>query len=303
MAKLTEKEIKEKVEENGFIFIAMERIKDNKGRRQINVTIKCKNGHLTTKRWSNIRDGKGCQECVGNRKFTLKEVREYVESFKYQFLSNEYKGKDVSYEFMCDKGHKYSTTYNVFRRGFRCPYCSNKHKYSYEEVKFIIEKENYKLLSKEYHNALEYIEVQCDKGHDSYKVKFSDFNNNNRRCPYCNESKGEKRISIFLNNTNIKYETQYKFEDCKSIKCLPFDFYLTDMNILIEFDGEGHYRPINWKGNKDIAFDTFVGTIIRDTIKNEYCKKNGIKLIRIPYWEYDNIEEILKCELKLDKHE
>lgn len=300
MAKLTEKEIREKVEENGFIFIAMERIKDNKGRGQINVTIKCKNGHITTKRWSNVRDGKSCQECVGNRRFTLEEVKKYVESFNYYFLSEKYIGKDISYEFMCDKGHKYKTTYNVFRRGFRCPYCSNKHKYTYEEVKEIIEKENYKLLSSEYNSANEYIEVQCDKNHKSYLVKFSDFNNLNRRCPHCKESKGEKKIGDVLKRLNIKYETQYKFNDCKSKKCLPFDFYLTEMNVLIEFDGEGHYRPVNWNGNKEVALDCFIGTIIRDTIKNEYCKKNNIKLIRIPYWEFDNIEKIIVNELNLE---
>ena len=40
---------------------------------------------------------------------------------------------------------------------------------------------------------------------------------------------------------------------------------------------------------------------IRDTIKNDYCKKNNINLIRIPYWEFDNIEKILNRELNLYK--
>ena len=38
-------------------------------------------------------------------------------------------------------------------------------------------------------------------------------------------------------------------------------------------------------------------TQIRDRIKNKYCKDNNIKLIRIPYFEFDNIDEILKCLL------
>lgn len=298
MAKLTLEYIKSKVEENGYTFISMEKVKDDKGRGQINVTIKCPKGHITTKRWSNIRDNKKCTKCTGNKKFTLDEIKEYVESFGYKFLSNVYNGKDKKYDFMCDKGHKYSTSYAVFRRGFRCPHCSGKSKYTINQVREIIEKEGYKLLSTEYKSALDYIIVQCDEKHEPYEVKFSDFNNNERRCPHCKKSKGEKRISEVLDNMNIKYHTQYKFEDCKSIKCLPFDFYIKDMNILIEFDGEGHYKPIYWHGNKEVAFDVFVGTIIRDTIKNDYCKKNNINLIRIPYWKFDKIEEILKESLK-----
>ena len=35
----------------------------------------------------------------------------------------------------------------------------------------------------------------------------------------------------------------------------------------------------------------------RDSIKTTYCKDNDIKLIRIPYFDYDNIETILSTEL------
>ena len=38
-----------------------------------------------------------------------------------------------------------------------------------------------------------------------------------------------------------------------------------------------------------------------DNIKNQYCKDNNIKLVRIPYWEFDNIENILEKELKLNR--
>ena len=37
----------------------------------------------------------------------------------------------------------------------------------------------------------------------------------------------------------------------------------------------------------------------RDKIKDQYCKNNGIKLIRIPYWEFKNSEEIIKKELNI----
>ena len=48
-----------------------------------------------------------------------------------------------------------------------------------------------------------------------------------------------------------------------------------------------------------MGYDEFINQKIRDTIKTVYCKENNIKLIRIPYWEFNNIENILIKELNL----
>ena len=108
-------------------------------------------------------------------------------------------------------------------------------------------------------------------------------------CPVCSESKGERRIRLWLEKNNIEYIYQYKYEDCKDINILPFDFYLPTYNILIEYDGEQHFRPIEYFGGQE----KFELQQKHDTIKNEYCKNNGIPLLRIPYFKYDNIEEEL----------
>ena len=73
---------------------------------------------------------------------------------------------------------------------------------------------------------------------------------------------------------------------------MPFDFYLPQYNICIEYDGEFHYKMI-------MGYDEFINQKIRDTIKTVYCKENNIKLIIIPYWEFNNIENILIKELNL----
>lgn len=106
-------------------------------------------------------------------------------------------------------------------------------------------------------------------------------------CPLCNQSKGERKICLWLNKHHITYQTQKSFKDCKDIKPLPFDFYLPNHNIVIEYDGKQHYEPINYfGGNKRFEY------IVRhDQIKNEYCKNNGISLLRIPYFK--NVEEEL----------
>ena len=75
---------------------------------------------------------------------------------------------------------------------------------------------------------------------------------------------------------------------------MPFDFYLSDYNMCIEYDGEHHYKPTRFGGmSKEKAKDRFEFQQQKDKIKNRYCQENKIKLLRIPYWEFDNIEEIL----------
>lgn len=107
-------------------------------------------------------------------------------------------------------------------------------------------------------------------------------------CVFCSpRSRGEDKISEILNKNGINYEREKRFEGCKGKKKLPFDFYLNDFNILIEYDGIQHFKAsFNEKEFKNIK--------INDKIKNKFCEDNNIKLIRIPYWDFDNIETILE---------
>lgn len=98
-------------------------------------------------------------------------------------------------------------------------------------------------------------------------------------CPICKESRGEKEISEILKNLNIKFEREYKFEDCRNKNLLPFDFYLLDYNSCIEFDGSQHFKLNEFFGGAE----GFKKIVKNDQIKNEYCKNNNIRLIRIRY--------------------
>lgn len=120
-----------------------------------------------------------------------------------------------------------------------------------------------------------------------------------KSCPKCNQSHGEKRVEKYLLSIDVKYETQYKIGECKYKRELPFDFAILDvlgkLTVLIEYDGEQHYKPKERFGGQE-----YLEKIqLRDKIKTDYCKDNNIKLIRIPYWDFDNIESILERELGL----
>lgn len=111
-------------------------------------------------------------------------------------------------------------------------------------------------------------------------------------CPLCCESKGEKEIRSYLISNNIEYIPQHRFPDCKLKKPLAFDFYLPKSNLVIEFDGIQHYKPVKRFGGED-----YLKVIqVRDKIKTEYCIKNNIKLVRIKY--NDNLIEMIKATLK-----
>jgi hypothetical protein len=103
---------------------------------------------------------------------------------------------------------------------------------------------------------------------------------NGRGCPICKESLGERIISNYLTDKNIFFIRQYKFKDCKFKRCLSFDFYLSKLNILIEYDGEQHFKKYRFEKNNDILNER----IIKDNIKDNYCI-NNILLLRINYKE------------------
>lgn len=113
----------------------------------------------------------------------------------------------------------------------------------------------------------------------------------NVRCNKCRVSKGEARVISFLENYCIPYEYQKRFEDCVSIKPLPFDFFV--QGVAIEYDGHQHFETVDYFGGEK----EFEATQRRDAIKTQYCADNGIHLIRIPYWEFDNIDAILTEKL------
>ena len=73
---------------------------------------------------------------------------------------------------------------------------------------------------------------------------------------------------------------------------MPFDFGILNNSsilLLIEYDGIQHYKSIEYFG----GMESLKSQQRRDKIKNEYCNENKIPLLRIPYWNYDNIVNIL----------
>lgn len=196
-------------------------------------------------------------------------------------------------------GHKYEVSPHKFVNGNRrCPKCANNIKKTNEE--FLKELaslvgDEYKALS-QYNGGKRHVKMKHKKCGHRWNVTPVNFLHGNRRCPLCNRSKGELSIESILKNNNLDFKNEFEFADLKGTKGFPlrFDFAIFDNNKhivkLIEYDGEFHYREMY----KDQNFATLLS---HDKMKNQYCKDNNISLLRIPYWDFDNIEKILNREL------
>ena len=133
-----------------------------------------------------------------------------------------------------------------------------------------------------------------DKNYNQYKVELDLIIGTKPN----SESSGERKIRLFLTKNKIKFKPQQKFKDCFSVVNnrkykLPFDFFIPNMNILIEYDGRQHFEPTKHFGGDE----AFKKRLIRDEIKNTFCEMEKLSLIRIPYTQKENIENILTKNL------
>lgn len=236
----------------------------------------------------------GCVECgkekIGDK--NSKTHEEYVKELKAVNLNVVVLGTYIDantailHKCLIDEYEWIAQPSNLlFGKG--CPKCAGNLKKSHDEYILELSKINSNIEAVEkYVNAHTPILHRCKI--DNYFWRVSPGSTlHGTGCPRCNESKGERSVQQWLESHNIIYESQKTFVDCRDKKVLPFDFYLPNNNIAIEYDGEQHFRPVEHFGGEE----SFERTVKHDKIKNEYCKNNGIYLLRIPYFK--DVEEEL----------
>lgn len=263
----------------------------------------CNNKYEVT--WSKFKSGNRCSICVKkevgkkrklNNSIIDDRILKLVGS-KYTRLGKYIKSdaKILMKHNVC--GNEYEVTWNAFKKGNRCPFCSKRAVVDNKKIDkriFKLVGDEYSRLS-EYKNAKTKILMKHNICENKYEVTWGSFASG-CRCPFCNESKGEKEISNILSSLNVKYTTQRRFKKCKYKRQLPFDFYIKDGNaeLLIEFDGRQHFESVDaWGGEEEFQIIQ-----LRDQIKNDFALSKNIPLLRIPYTEQENIKQILTDKLK-----
>jgi len=199
-------------------------------------------------------------------------------------------------------------------KNIRCPYCHGRKIHPKDSLgQYIIDIFGEEFLEKIWSkknlkSPFEYIpyghqEVwwKCLNGHEDYLRRIDNSNTYNFRCPECQYSQGEEKIKEILKLKEVPHDSQYKFDDLIGLGggLLKFDVPIfwdkekTQLRMLIEFDGRQHFEWVKGFYTKE----DFKKLQYHDKLKNDYCKENKIKLIRIPYWDFDNIKDILERKL------
>lgn len=250
--------------------------------------------------------GSGCSKCNKSGK-PLKDhdvfIKELSQVQPNLIVTSQYKGdkKIVSFKCKIDGCKGEALAGNLLTKNTQCRCCVKQYlkesqilsQYEFEKR---MEKINpqIKVMSK-YNGYDAFVEFNCSIHNKIYRQRACDALQGKCGCTKCVSSKGEKKIAKILDNLNIKYKSQYKFQDCKDINALPFDFFIPYYNIAIEYQGEQHYKPVQFGGiSIEEAKKIFEIQKRHDNIKSNYCMLNGIKLLSIPYTEFNNLEKIIK---------
>jgi len=187
--KLTYDEVKARIEYNNK-FKLLTKTYINNTRK---LFIKCNKGHLfsiSLAKWRYI-----CPICLKEkqrRKKRLLMFKRFVKLLRQEnyFIiskSSDYIDEHSLITFKCPNGHVYKISWNAWRNGNRCYLCSKVKKYTIDEIKKIIEAENYKFISKNYKNNKAKIVLQCPKGH-IWETTFNSWKRGNR-CKKCYDLK------------------------------------------------------------------------------------------------------------------
>lgn len=271
-------------------------------------------GHVTMVVPNDVLRGYGCGKCLGTPKKTHSQYLEELEKKGIQVeVLEPYVNASTKIPHLWSCGHVTEIRPSNVLNGQGCGNCAKEQK-----IERIVtgrdkanEKKRLKALQEldqrvaevhgnavrrdpqtPYINSHTKISWICDQGHQwearPDQIKYG------TGCPQCSKgnTKGETYTRELLEEYGIDFQTQKKFPDLKRIDRLSYDFFIPSMDILIECQGEQHYKPVNFMGGAE-RFDIQQE---RDQLKREYAWQNGYYLLEISYKDYckDRIKAILE---------
>lgn len=234
-----------------------------------------------------IRKRYGCPLCNGGgyKRLTKEEFikrAKIVHKEKYDYSEIEYKNIRTKIKIKCKICNNiFWQKPNTHLAGSGCPICGNKREvgknaktteqFIAESKKIFGDKFDYSKVN--YVNARTKVLLICKTcGNTFWQNPHTHLSP--RGCPFCKQSTGEQIISGLLKENNISFEIEKSFPDLKDKTFLRFDFYIPSLNILIEYQGEQHYKKAGFDTHKDFLLRKH-----HDWLKRKYCRDHNIKLI------------------------
>src|SRR6185312_883779 len=151
----------------------------------------------------------------------------------------------------------------------------------------------------ELYRGMDYtIRCKClECGYEMERLEYTYIGVTSRGCTGCSgASSGETLVMQWLETQGIDYKREFTFADLRYKGPLRYDFALFkdgQLTMLIEYDGEQHYEPVEYFGGED----AYQQVVMRDAMKDAYAKRCKIPLLRIGYMDKPNINEILNNDV------
>lgn len=268
---------------------------------------RCQCGTVFERTWMDMQSATytSCNQCVIknrgiNRRVPLSEVKYAFEQRGYKIMNIlQYHGNSSYLEVEDIEGYKGFISLANIRTNEKMTRYSRK----VNEKYFIYNLNHWMKLNhletkvidfstKKFYSGRQAVKCKCSCGTE-FDVLYTNLVRGQYRCAKCTRSVStyEFMMRTYLDSLDVNYISQYRIDDCRDVLPLPFDFYLTDYDCLIEVDGEGHFFPCYFHNcSKEKAEKTFKLTQKHDKIKNKFCKEYNRKLVRIPYWEFQHEE-------------
>lgn len=294
-----------KMQDNCIILTTDEEIMEFCG-TNIKLTFVCpKCGEVYQKKWchwlAQPYNKHFCKRCSAeiaseNKVHTFEELNLLYQEHGYKLISNYqyYLNNGRSYARMActdEEGYKYAINLNSLRSGNKgTNKYSSSNPFAIQNLQKFCDENNLGLKIKSIKPKDEgqdrqyfVVECRCGKEFKTEAYKITSFTK--IQCKECSnkESSYEYRVRLWLENNNIPYIQEFRFDDCRDKYPLPFDFRCDFNNkmIMIEVDGPQHTYDTNWFDN--ISFEERQR---KDKIKTDYCVKKSIFLLRIPFWNF-----------------
>ena len=142
---------------------------------------------------------------------------------------------------------------------------------------------------------------KCDCGKENIVVMATSLQSGSTKSCGCLRSNGEAMVEAFLKEKGIDFQREYRIENCKDIRPLPFDFCIFNKEkkiaFLIEINGKQHYEP-KFSSDAEKSQELLEIQQKHDIIKQNYCLNNSIDLLIIPYYDIPKYKILIEERLK-----
>ncbi len=275
------------------------------------VTIICKDhGDFQQVPYSHI-NGAGCPYCFNVKrsnkskaycKSELIQTFNIVHSYAYLYPDIDPKSATSNIEVVCPQHGSFYPVLKEHARGLGvCPDCSESAPTTTADF---INKSNSIHLKRYDYSKVDYIDrkskvaIICRTHGEFRQVPYAHMAG--QGCPACSKirSSGELAIESYLNQSPLvdTFEIEKTMKGMTDKRNLRFDFYIEQYNLAIEYDGQQHFNPhAYYSGASEEEKQANLTEVQRrDSIKDQWCFDNNIRLIRIAYYDTDNIPNVLE---------